>query len=100
MSALSDSFEYLCYGSTTIRNILYSYNAGSALVYRRQILSTKVNPRDVGVKPNYISACEVIVVLQYIGVYFYSFSTEINFSRQNLTSIDVSFWRLKSIPAL
>ena len=26
--ALSDSFEYLCYGSTAIRNILYSYSAG------------------------------------------------------------------------
>ena len=25
--ALSDSFEYLCYGSTAIRNIFYSYSA-------------------------------------------------------------------------
>ena len=28
------------------------------------------------------------------------YSAGIDFSRQNLTSVDVSFWRLKSIPAL
>ena len=32
--------------------------------------------------------------------YFYSFSAGIDFRRQNLTSTDVSFWWLKSIPAL
>ena len=32
--------------------------------------------------------------------YFNSFSAGINFRRPNLTSIDVRFWRLKSIPAL
>ena len=32
--------------------------------------------------------------------YVYSYSTGIDFSRQNLTSTDVRFWRLKSIPAL
>ena len=32
--------------------------------------------------------------------YFYSYSADIDFSRQNLTSVDVRFWRLKSIPAL
>ena len=32
--------------------------------------------------------------------YFYSYSAGIDFSRQNLTSTDVRFWRLKSIPAL
>ena len=31
--------------------------------------------------------------------YFYSYSAGIDFSRQNLTSTDVRFWRLKSIPA-
>ena len=50
--AFSDSFEYLCYGSTANRNIFYFYSAG------------------------------------------------IDFSRQNLTSTDVRFCRLKSIPAL
>ena len=30
---------------------------------------------------------------------FYSFSAGIDFGRQNLTSIDVRFWRLKSVPA-
>ena len=49
---LSDSFEYLYYGSTAIRNIFYIYSAG------------------------------------------------IDISRQNLTSTDVRFWRLMSIPAL
>ena len=29
-----------------------------------------------------------------------SYSAGIDFSRQNLTSVDVRFWRLKSIPAL
>ena len=32
--------------------------------------------------------------------YFYSYSAGIEFSRQNLTSTDVRFWRQKSIPAL
>ena len=32
--------------------------------------------------------------------YFYSYSAGIDFSRQNLTSTDVRFWRLKLIPAL
>ena len=56
-SALSDSFEYLCYGSTPIINIftLRPTVRGSNLVvrmrrqitdvYRRQILKTKVIPR-------------------------------------------------------
>ena len=30
--------------------------------------------------------------------YLYSYSAGIDFSRQNLTSVDVRFWRLKSIP--
>ena len=32
--------------------------------------------------------------------YFYSYNAGIDFSRQNLTSTDVRFWRLKSISAL
>ena len=32
--------------------------------------------------------------------YFNSYSAGIDFSRQNLTSTDLRFWRLKSIPAL
>ena len=32
--------------------------------------------------------------------YVYSYSAGIDFSRQNLTSTDVRFWRLKSVPAL
>ena len=31
---------------------------------------------------------------------FNPYSAGIDFSRQNLTSVDVIFWRLKSIPAL
>ena len=32
--------------------------------------------------------------------YFYAYSAGIDYSRHNLTSVDVRFWRLKSIPAL
>ena len=32
--------------------------------------------------------------------YLYDYCTGIDFRRQNLTSTDVRFWRLKSIPAL
>ena len=31
---------------------------------------------------------------------FNPYSAGIDFSRQNLTSVDVRFWRLKSLPAL
>ena len=38
---------------------------------------------------------------QYIySLTFNPYSAGIDFSRQNLTSVDVRFWRLKSIPAL
>ena len=49
-SAVSDSFEYLCYGPTAITNILLP-QCGNRLessesdVYRRQILTTKLYPR-------------------------------------------------------
>ena len=46
--ALSDSFEYLCYGSAIIRNIVYSYSAG--IDFSRQNLTSVVDPRAVGVK--------------------------------------------------
>ena len=36
----------------------------------------------------------------YPIIHNYSFSAGIDFSRQNLTSVDVRFWRLKSVPAL
>ena len=40
-------------------------------------------------------------LLQYIMVCTINpYSTGIDFSRQNLTSVEVKFWRLKSIPAL
>ena len=41
--ALSASFEYLCYGSTAIINVLIRS------VHGRQILTTKVDPRAVRV---------------------------------------------------
>ena len=55
--ALSDSFEYLCYGSTDIRNIFTLYSAEIDLVsesdvYRRQIMMTKVDLRTVKDKPS------------------------------------------------
>ena len=57
--ALSDSFEYLCFGSTAIIYIKYIYNiltlsvrrqSSESDVYRRQILTTKVDPRTAMVK--------------------------------------------------
>ena len=54
--ALSDSFEYLCYGSTTIENICILTLWGSTLdvrilrLYRRQILTIKADPRAVRVE--------------------------------------------------
>ena len=36
--AVSDSFEYLCYGSTTITNIFYSYSVG--IDFSRQNLTS------------------------------------------------------------
>ena len=47
--ALSDKFEYLCYGSTAIRNIsnLTCLQCGE----RRQILTSKVDPRAIRVNP-------------------------------------------------
>ena len=54
-SGLSDSFEYLCYGSTAIRNIFTATVGGGGStsefdVYRRQILTSKVDPRIIKVK--------------------------------------------------
>ena len=50
--ALSDSFEYLCYGSTAITNSLVRTVQGSTLdVYKRQILTSKVDPRAVSGNP-------------------------------------------------
>ena len=45
---LSDSFKYLCYGSTATINIVILTVPGSTLdvrIYRRRILTTKVDPR-------------------------------------------------------
>ena len=47
--ALSDSFEYLCYGSTATRNIVILTVWGSTLDVR--ILTSKVDPRAVRVNP-------------------------------------------------
>ena len=47
--ALSDSFEYLCYGSTAIINI-FILTARESDVHRRQILTSKVDPRAVRAK--------------------------------------------------
>ena len=46
--ALSDSFVYLCYGSTMIINIC-TLTVWGFDVYRREILTTKVDPRAVRV---------------------------------------------------
>ena len=61
---------------------------------RRQIVTAEVDPRTEGIKAgNCVSNSS-----------FDTFSAGIDFRlksiRQNLTSVDVRFWRLKSIPAL
>ena len=58
--ALSASFQYLCYGVTALRNIFTLYSEvidfsrqnrqNQSDIYRRQILTTKVNPCAVRVK--------------------------------------------------
>ena len=50
--ALFDSFEYLCEESAVIVNILVLAMRESTLdvVYRRQILTSKVDPRTVRIK--------------------------------------------------
>ena len=48
-SALSDSFKYLCYGSTTIIN-MFTLTVRRATFDTRQILTTKVDPRAVMAK--------------------------------------------------
>ena len=48
--ALSDLFEYLCYGSMATINSFTLNSAGIDLVYRRRILTTKVYPRAVRAK--------------------------------------------------
>ena len=54
--ALSDSFEYLCFGSTTIRNIVILSVRGPSLNvrigHRRQSLTYKEGPRAERVKVN------------------------------------------------
>ena len=55
-SALSASFEYLCYGATAIVHIFTLTVRGSTLVvriWRLQILTTKVDPRAVRVQLHY-----------------------------------------------
>ena len=62
---LCDSFEYLCYGSNAIINIFTLTARGLTLesdVYRRQILTTKVDPRTVKVNP----LSTIVVLSQFI----------------------------------
>ena len=49
-SVLSYSFEYLCYGSTAIINSFPLTVRGSTLDFRRQILTSNVDPRALRVK--------------------------------------------------
>ena len=53
---------------------------------------------DISYSLEYLSPAYVMGLRQlYI---FFSYTAGIDFSRQNLTSTDVLFWRLKSIHAL
>ena len=56
-SSLSDSFEYLCYGSTAIINSFTLYSVGIDFIRQNltsstdvKILTTKVYPHAVGVR--------------------------------------------------
>ena len=60
--ALSASFEYLCYGSTAIINILILTARGSTFVCRRQILTTKVDPRAVRVNSKFILEANLMLM--------------------------------------
>ena len=46
------------------------------------------------------SANELFVERTHNLSLFYSYSAGVVFIRQNLISIDIRFWRLKSVPAL
>ena len=46
-----------------------------------------------------VKTCEAHWAHIWILNIFYSFSVGIDFRRQNLTPIDVRFWRLKTVPA-
>ena len=64
--ALSDSFEYLCYGSADMRNIC------TLTVYRRQIMTTNVDPRTVrfkGFKINISIGGQHFVVVVVLTIY-------------------------------
>ena len=96
-SALSDSFEYLCYGSTVIRNIwilsvrgpsldiriwrLHLYTSESD-VYRRRILTYKDAPRTERVKV----AVHYATTAGYRFGHIYAFSTHRCRSSQHLRS--------------
>ena len=63
--ALSDSFEYLCYGSAAIINICTLTVQGSTVVvipmlcvYRREILTTKVDPALLRLSTNHFYCME------------------------------------------
>ena len=47
---LSDLFEYLCYRSTAIINISINISYSAGIDFRRQILTSKIDPRAVRVK--------------------------------------------------
>ena len=74
--AFFDSFEYLCYGANAIINMftltVRGGGGGGGLqssesdVYRRQILTTKVDPRAVRVIP--LSATKVVSSRLYLVV--------------------------------
>ena len=74
--ALSGSFEYLCYGSTSIR-IFFSLGiifiqqnlTSTDDVYRRTILTHKDNPRTVGVlRKGEILVENIIIKLEFVKI--------------------------------
>ena len=93
LAVLSDSFEYLCYGSPTIRDsfilsvgIDFSRQILTSTDVRRQILTSKVDTHTVRV--NIISTLHLFSSsLAEISPY----SAGTVFKRQNLTSVDVRF---------
>ena len=65
LSALSDSFQYLSYGSTTTINIVIISVRGWTLVYGCQILATNSGPRPVSVKITFrffFNPCKTIII--------------------------------------
>ena len=92
--ALTALFKYLCNGSIAIINsLIFTAEIDCRRQKRRQIMTSNVDPRDesVNIFELYVPQLQARLTLPVRWP---------TLDSQNLTSIDVRFWRLKSIPVL